>query len=66
MVKISLGIRGMHCESCAKLIENEMENKVKKIKVNFANKKAEIEFDEENIGEAEIKDKITKLGYKVK
>ena len=66
MTKIFLNIKGMHCESCAKLIESEMENEVKKIKVSFSNGKAEIEFDEEKISEDEIKNKIKSLGYKLK
>jgi len=66
MAKIFLNIKGMHCESCARLIEGEMEGEVKRIKVSFSDGKAEIEFDKEKINEAEIKNKITNLGYKVK
>lgn len=53
----------MHCNSCAMLIEKELEDKVNSIKVNYSNEKAEIDFDEDKISEKEIKETIKKLGY---
>jgi copper chaperone CopZ len=57
-------IKGMHCESCAKLIEMELKDKVKNISVNYETGKAIIEFDNNKISENEIKNIITKAGYK--
>lgn len=56
----------MHCNSCAMAIEMELEDKVKKVSVDYASEKAEIEFDDKKITEREIRDIITKLGHKVK
>ena len=49
----------MHCGSCAKMIEMELEEKVDSI-----SGKAEIDFDDDKISESEIKDIILKMGYK--
>ena len=56
-------IKGMHCNSCAVLIQNELEGKVNSVKVSYADEKAEIDFDENKISEKEIKEIIKKLGY---
>ena len=56
-------IKGMHCNSCSTLIENELKDKVKSVKASYANETAEIEFDENKVSEKEIKDTIDKLGY---
>ena len=64
-MKIKLKITGMHCNSCAMLIEKVLENKVDSVSASFATEKAEIDFDPEKISEDEIKDKISKLGYEV-
>ena len=55
----------MHCASCSKLIEIELEDKVKSIKINDKNASGEIDFDEKNISKKEIIETITKLGYGV-
>lgn len=65
-MKKTFRIEGMHCNSCAKLIEGELSGKVGKISVSFENKKAEIDFDENLISEDEIKKAIKGLGYKIK
>lgn len=56
---------GMHCESCAKLIEMEFEGKVNSIKVSKQKEEAVIDFNEHKITESEIKSTILKLGYKI-
>jgi len=58
-------IKGMHCNSCAQLIENELKEKVNKVKASYANETAEIDFDENKISEKEIKEQIKNLGYEV-
>ena len=65
-MKLILQIEGMHCNSCAMLIENEFEDKVKRISVDYSSEKAEIDFDEKKITEKEIKRIIEKMGYKIK
>lgn len=63
MKKINLIIKGMHCSSCSKLIQSELEDKGTKAQVQDTGK-AIIEFDEKKISEQQIKDIITELGYK--
>ncbi len=55
----------MHCDSCKKLIESELKDKVKNISVNVQTGKANIDFDENKISEGEIKNMILELGYQV-
>jgi len=65
-MKIEIKIEGMHCESCVKIIEMELEDKVEKIKVNLASKIASIDFNPLKISEKEIKEIINKAGYKAR
>lgn len=65
-MKKILKIGGMHCESCAKIIEMELENFVNSIKVNVSKGIAEIDFDERKISENRIKEIISKAGYSIK
>ena len=65
-MEIKLNIEGMHCGSCSKMIELELEDKVDKITVSLEKKKAEITFDNKKITKSQIKEIINKLGYKVK
>lgn len=67
-MKKTFMIEGMHCNSCAMLIENELKDKsgVKKVSVSYASEKAEIDFDEKKISEKKIKEIIKKLGYDAK
>lgn len=56
-------IKGMHCDSCAKIIEMELKDKVQKIEVNVSKGTASVEFDNNKISEKEIKEIINGLGY---
>ena len=66
MEKIILSISGMHCSSCAKIIETTLEEKegVSSISVNYDSKKAFLEFDQQKTNLDEIKSEIETLGYK--
>lgn len=64
-MKKTFTISGMHCNSCAQLIEKKLKNDVNKISVSYANGKAVIEYDESKITEKRIKEKIKKLGFEV-
>ena len=59
-------IREMHCDSCAKSIEDKFKGKVNNISVSFANKSMQIDFDERKITEHQIKEIISGLGYLIK
>lgn len=62
-LKKILKIKGMHCNSCAQLIENELKDKVDGINVSYSKGKADIKFDSEKISDKEIIDIIKKHGY---
>jgi Cu+-exporting ATPase len=66
MEKITLKIKGMHCESCAKTAEKAIlkEKGIFSANVNFALEKAFIEYDPKEIGINEIKKIIENAGYK--
>ena len=67
MKKINLDIEGMHCGSCALLIEHTLKDIkwIQQVNVNFSAEKATITFDEEKIQLTEIQETIKHLGYKV-
>ncbi|OQX21777.1 MAG: hypothetical protein BWK75_02425, partial [Candidatus Altiarchaeales archaeon A3] len=65
--KAILKISGMHCASCAALIEDHLkkEKGIKSVNVNFATEKAYLEFDTTSeISIAGVQKIIEKLGYK--
>lgn len=64
--KIILTISGMHCASCAKIIESTLEEKegVSSISVNYDSRKAFLELDQQKTNLNEIKGEIETLGYK--
>lgn len=64
MNKIILKIDGMHCTGCSTRLENILKNKekIKSAKVDFNNKKAEIEYEE--ISKKDIEEYIEDAGFK--
>ena len=66
MKKTNLDIEGMHCGSCALLIEHTLKDTkgIQQANVNFSAEKATITFDEEKIQLAQIQEAIKHLGYK--
>jgi cation transport ATPase len=66
MKKINLDIQGMHCGSCALLIERTLKRTpgIQTVNVNFSAEKASILFDEDQLSLAEIQKNIAQLGYK--
>ncbi|MFH0955709.1 MAG: heavy metal translocating P-type ATPase [Candidatus Falkowbacteria bacterium] len=63
--KTNLQISGMHCASCATLINKSLSGApgVKSANVNYATAKASIEYDEKIIDENKLIDLIKKSGY---
>lgn len=59
-------IEGMHCESCAKIIQMELEEKVNKILVDYKRGFAEVDYDHKKINDRQIAEMMIKLGYKVR
>ena len=64
--KITLIIKGMHCISCSKVVEGELEDNGVSSKIDFKSGKAIIDFDEKTISEDKIKNLIKNLGYEIK
>ncbi|KKR48978.1 MAG: Heavy metal translocating P-type ATPase [Candidatus Magasanikbacteria bacterium GW2011_GWC2_40_17] len=64
--KQTYNIEGMHCASCALLIENNLKNVagIKKATVNFATQKATVEFDGDRSLDEEVVSAVGKIGYK--
>lgn len=64
-MKIILEIGGMHCEGCSNRLTrvlNGLEG-IKDAKVSLKEKKAEIEYNEEEISLDEIKEQIIDAGF---
>lgn len=62
--KIRVGVVGMHCASCAKIIENELkgDKNIKSISINPLTEQAEI-IRTDNIDQTYINKRLKKLGY---
>ena len=65
-MKKILKIEGMHCSSCASGLQMLLNAKGVQSKVDFNSKKAEIEFNPNEISLKEIKKEIEGIGYKVR
>ncbi len=61
----NLKIKGMHCASCANIIEDKLVklDGIKKININFTTEKALIKFDSKKINLERMNREIDKLGY---
>ncbi|MCL5407620.1 MAG: heavy metal translocating P-type ATPase [Patescibacteria group bacterium] len=64
--KISLSLSGMHCTSCALIIERSIKKLpgISQANVNFAAEKAIVLFDEKSTSSKDIIQAIKKAGYK--
>ncbi len=65
MKEIELKIKGMHCTGCSTRLEKVLNNQdgVEKAKVSLEDAKADITFDENEIGLNEIKEAISDAGF---
>jgi Cu+-exporting ATPase len=65
MKKISFGIAGMHCATCALNIERRLRklDGVESANVNYATNRATVEYDEAKIGTGDMRESIQGLGY---
>jgi Cu+-exporting ATPase len=64
--QVNLAITGMHCSSCALLIEKKLKSSpgVKNASVNFAAEKAKVLFDSGSISVDQLIKTVEKTGYK--
>ena len=58
-------VDGMHCTSCALMIESDLEDAGVKARCNYAKQTLTVEFDEKQTGEKKIKDVVAKAGYQI-
>ncbi|MCH8889209.1 heavy metal translocating P-type ATPase [Patescibacteria group bacterium] len=67
MTKIVLKVKGMHCASCAVLIDKLVgkQDGVFSVNTNYGSSKVAIEFDESKISLEQIDGFVNKLGYDV-
>jgi len=65
MNKAAFYLQGMHCASCARLIEKALKKVpgVKEASVNFAAEKATVTYDENQAGEDDLINSVKKTGY---
>ncbi|MDP1743222.1 MAG: cation transporter [Candidatus Amesbacteria bacterium] len=61
-------ITGMHCASCATIIDLDLEDLkgIKSAKTSYAKSELSVEYDEKLVSEKEILESIKKSGYSVK
>ena len=65
IVKKKLKIEGMHCTSCAMLIEGELEDIGADAKCNWVKQNVEVDYDPKIISEDIVIQAIQKNGYKI-
>lgn len=60
-------VNGMHCASCASIIKKSLEKLpgVQSCRVNYANEKAELEYDPQQISLEQMNEELEKLGYRL-
>ena len=65
MKEINLKVKGMHCEGCSSRLTKILNNLdgVSDAKVSLENKKADLEYDEEQISIENIKEAISDAGF---
>lgn len=65
MIKKKLKIEGMHCTSCAMVIDMDLEDLegIKSAKTSYAKAETEVEFDFEKVSLEKIMENIKKSGY---
>ncbi len=65
MTQQILKVKGMHCASCASIITKKLSvlPSIHSVSVNYANEKAQINFDNDKISIEEMNNEIGKLGY---
>lgn len=63
MIKKSYTVKGMHCPSCALVIESDLEDAGITAQCNYARAILDVEFDETKVQEAKIADVVHSSGY---
>lgn len=65
MIKKTFKIQGMHCTSCAMIIEEDLADAGVKARCSYAKETVEVEFDEGKMSEKKIRDIVATSGYQL-
>jgi len=65
VIKKTIKLKGLHCTSCALLIEGELEDIGVKAVCNWAKGTVDVEFDPDRINDTHIKEAVERAGYSV-
>jgi len=65
MTKKTFKVEGMHCTSCALVIESDLEDAGVKAKCSYAKQTLEMEYDENKISEKTVSEVVKKSGYTI-
>lgn len=63
MIKKTYKISGMDCDSCAKMVELDLEDIGVVASCNYADESLDVEFDESKIEEGKIEEVVKQSGY---
>lgn len=68
MTKAKLKVEGMHCASCAMLIDGDLEDLagVKKANTSYHKGETEVEYDEQKLNVEKLAKVVENTGYRVK
>lgn len=66
MTKKTYKVQGMHCTSCAMVIEEDLADAGVKARCSYAKETLEVETDESNADEASIAAVVGKAGYAIR
>ncbi len=65
MTKKTFKVEGMHCTSCALMIESDLEDAGVTSSCSYAKETLDVEFDEKKIDEEIIRKVVSKSGYTI-
>src|SRR5690349_5743953 len=67
MMKVEVGVRGMHCAGCVKTIEDAARGVtgVKDARVNFASERASMDVDPQTFRAAALQQALIDRGYRI-
>lgn len=65
MRKQQFSVEGMHCTSCAMVIESDLEDAGAKATCTYATQVLEVTYDEKKLSEQEIRNIVSKSGYTI-
>ena len=65
MTKKTFKIKGMHCTSCAMVIESDLEDAGVKARCNYASEFLDVEFDDAKVSVDKIHSVVKQSGYEL-